>query len=261
MNGLVIVTILSVVLLAVRCSGNNQFPCGVPRKGYVDTILGGTIVDARDHPWNAALFHKHEYMIDWEYRCGGTLISDRAILTARHCASDISKSSLLVKLGLQNCETENRNTQSFTISTIHMVTEDQWTDFRNDIALVVLSKMVQFTRAILPACLPTQDVAVGEIGKVVGFGRTETNETSQYLRMLQLPIVYPFKCLRKHRDFCEIIDENQFCAGHTDGRSVCNGDSGGGFLFLRDGAMHVGGLVSFAARRGPFDNRCKEDGY
>ncbi|EDS27162.1 conserved hypothetical protein [Culex quinquefasciatus] len=243
---------------------DDHWICGIPRKTSVDLINGGNTVDSREHPWNAVIFHWNG--TDWEYQCGGTLISDLIVLTARHCTLESGVDPLpidyiMVKLGLPRLDHDDSNSQWYSASAIYTTDSGFKPNFRNDIALIALDEIVEFTNYILPACLVDEDVKVKETGTIVGFGRTENHKVSNRLRKLSVPIVNPLTCLRRQKEFVEIIDEYQFCAGYTDGQGVCNGDSGAGLLFMRNGTMQVGGIVAYSAPRGHFDYRCKENGY
>ena len=53
--------------------------CGMP--GPNSRIVGGEEATPHQYPWMAALF------IDDKWFCGGSLITDRHILTAAHCVA------------------------------------------------------------------------------------------------------------------------------------------------------------------------------
>lgn len=264
-RAIIFLSALGVLAKSLQCQPDKAPPCGVPRKEIIDLIVGGKIADAKEHPWHSALFHWSGS--GWEYNCGGTLINQLLVVTAHHCTLDngvgcqVPLGELLVMLGLQELDDDTLHSQKYSVSAIHTLAGKQLDNFRNDIALIELNTTVQFTEYILPACLVNQDVAVNETGTVVGFGSTENKTISRTLRVLKMPVLNPVTYLRRHNEFVHLIDERQFCAGHTDGRTVCNGDSGGGFVLPRNGTIQLAGIVSFTAARGTFDYSCKEDGY
>lgn len=60
-------------------------------------IFGGDPVEAGEFPWMSALGYLSEtYQISFD--CGGTIISDRFILTAAHCVKS-SREPVVVRLG------------------------------------------------------------------------------------------------------------------------------------------------------------------
>lgn len=56
--------------------------CGV--QGDLNRVVGGTVAEIDDFPWMALLQYRKGDKI--ESACGGTLINNRYIITAAHCA-------------------------------------------------------------------------------------------------------------------------------------------------------------------------------
>ena len=74
----------SILLICFKksfCTGNKAFACGVSNTKS-DRIAGGYETIPNEFPWQARLiFYSGSYQI----QCGGTLISDRWVLTAAQC--------------------------------------------------------------------------------------------------------------------------------------------------------------------------------
>lgn len=62
--------------------------CGRSESG--DRIVGGNITEIGEFPWLALLSYKKDNEIA-KYKCGGSLINNRYILTAAHCVAGAIK--------------------------------------------------------------------------------------------------------------------------------------------------------------------------
>ncbi|XP_070510033.1 serine protease easter-like [Chironomus tepperi] len=102
----------------------------------------------------------------------------------------------------------------------------------NDILLLKLKNDVQFTKWIIPICLPL-DSSVGGMDftklslEVAGFGKTENSTASDVKQRLDLDGIDNSQCERHYQPKNVNITSKQICAGGEEGRDSCNGDSGG----------------------------------
>merc|ERR1712227_194982 len=82
------------VTTTVDNGGNTeQCTCGIPNRS--NRIVGGQETEVNEYPWQVGLVSSSGTR-PW---CGGTLISDRHVMTAAHCTAGSSASSIKVLLG------------------------------------------------------------------------------------------------------------------------------------------------------------------
>ena len=127
----------------------STFECGrrpIYRRGYSSRISGGWNASPGELPWMARIEirnHDNQFIV-----CGGTLISDRHVLTAAHCLFNDNGyptfPSLNITLGATDVSVENEpGRQTFGLKRI--VTYTDWNLLENDIAIITLSRSVDFT--------------------------------------------------------------------------------------------------------------------
>lgn len=90
--------------------------CGQLRSTLIPLITNSYPTD--HWPWHAAIYHVDK--AQRTYRCGGTLINSKTILTAAHCVlhynEPLDASKILVYLGKLSLEEIESSGQSFAAS-------------------------------------------------------------------------------------------------------------------------------------------------
>ncbi|KAL1404793.1 hypothetical protein pipiens_005213 [Culex pipiens pipiens] len=255
----------ALLLLAIPLiAGSSIFQCGVPKVKINEVIVRGRDATPGSFPWHAAVYHRKGRSDS--YACGGTLVSSMFVLTADHCVKDAngyvqSSKRIFAWLGVHNLNVPNLQTsQHHDIFKIHRFTESQ--QKKNDIALLELSTEAVFNQHVQPACINREEEVTGQSGVAVGWGFTEDDDVSPTLQAARMPVVSTTTCLEHDRDtFGQTLDSSLFCAGYTNGTTVCNVDSGDGLHVKRGDAWYVVGIVSFTAQREVESLLCKKDSY
>jgi secreted trypsin-like serine protease len=126
-------------------SETSSFECG-RRPRFSSRIGHGFDASPGEYPWMARIEirnHDNQFIV-----CGGTLISDRHVLTAAHCLLDDNGyptfQSLDIILGATDVSVENEPGRQ-TFGWKQIVTYMDWTLLKNDIAIITLSRPVDFT--------------------------------------------------------------------------------------------------------------------
>ncbi|CAF1574303.1 unnamed protein product, partial [Adineta steineri] len=185
--------------------------------------------------------------------CAGTLIHEKYVLTAAHCAYDMMDGSLIsnyfIVVGTHYIN--DTNPIRFKIKSVRL--HKQYDDdlYSYDIALLELSHKVDLTNANVGLiCLPSTNNSLYPYEQmnsiVIGWGRLAENGPASYeLQQVQLPII------SNRNEFCmkQISDEFiQFCAGFIEGqKDACQGDSGGPLMIYDTdtSTWHIAGVTSY----------------
>ncbi|KRT86291.1 Trypsin, partial [Oryctes borbonicus] len=207
-------------------------------------ITYGQKTKAGEFPWHAALYHVRG--VGLNYICGGSLISKYHVITVAHCVSRsrsqnlLNPENLLVYLGKYYLKKwSNPGIQDHQVSRITRHPQYDSKTYSNDVAVLKLSHPAEFTDFVRPVCLweGSKDFnqLVGKFGTVVGWGFDENGKLTEELTMLNMPIISKEACIYSFPDFFSRFTTSEtFCAGFTNGTSVCNGDSGGGLVFPKN---------------------------
>uniref|UniRef100_A0A1B6LJF7 Peptidase S1 domain-containing protein n=1 Tax=Graphocephala atropunctata TaxID=36148 RepID=A0A1B6LJF7_9HEMI len=202
-------------------------------------ITNGKNSESREYPHMALIGYGNKDEISW--LCGGSLISERYILSAAHCSQSSKGVPKWARLGDFNVKSTMDDSaglaQSEEYEIIERINHPQYRSpsVYNDIALYKLGKTVQFNEYIRPICLQTEHQFPNTYAIATGWGRTEWGgKGSDILQKANLTITPRRQCSDAYRGAVGeklsngIRDASQMCAGDIEnGKDTCQGDSGG----------------------------------
>uniref|UniRef100_A0A182LSY4 Peptidase S1 domain-containing protein n=1 Tax=Anopheles culicifacies TaxID=139723 RepID=A0A182LSY4_9DIPT len=252
--------------------------CGTPTPDAEAYIIGGRNLSIAEVPWHMAIYKNLNAATlsdlrspDWKYVCGGSILTERLVVTAAHCfwATDAfhDKRFFVLVAGKYRREInaiEALPSQSFQIHEI--LHQPQYQDFAGyynlDIAIVVLNDLISYRSYIRPICLERnlrteseKRIKPNSVGRVAGWGfTTSTGNLSSVLNVIDIPTVDYVTCREySPATYRPYLTGDKFCAGDpSTGTGVCQGDSGGGFAIGKKVAgetvYYLYGLVSSAPR-------------
>lgn len=250
---------VGLILVLSVASGVCGIQCGLSAYKTKPLILYGTNVTSSKYPWHVGLYYR--VAGELSYKCGGTLITANKVLTAAHCVCSskgcVIPSQIVIKLGAISRSNETSSLQIMRVKDVEMHKGFHYISMENDLAKIILAGSVEFNEFVQPICLwnsrqtDIRDIG-GLDGTVIGWGKTEKSGLSDVLREVLMPVKTLSECLTSNPQFYgSKLSDNRFCAGyHNQGifGTACEGDSGGGMYFERDGVWRLRGVVSFQPR-------------
>ncbi|XP_058456743.1 venom protease-like [Malaya genurostris] len=221
----------------------------------VKLIVGGNLTKPGEFPHMAAIGWRRGNTESFD--CGGSLISDRFVLTAAHCYVELDGVfPTFVRLGDQNLVRQDDGAHP---KDVDIDTYMRHPNFKrreghyNDIALIKLVESVRFTNFIRPACLYDREQTSSDQAIATGFGLTEDHgDKSDELLKVSLNIYDNEVCGRGYvnsRQLKKGIMRSQLCAGNVlGGQDTCQGDSGGPLQITKQEnhcVFYILGITSF----------------
>ena len=221
--------------------------CGMIPTGSSPRIFGGSEVTPYSLPWQVVIVEQDSRYL----RCGGTLISDRHVLTSVFCADDIT--SLEVIVGIHNLNSLEGATRhrickfithpDYAETNVAIPIRDTGDDityvanpqYSFDFAIFHLLTPVEIIPRVAPACLPppsfTDDFLDGKPLEVSGWGWKNESYPSadvldNYLHSTTVFSIRNKQCNNEYNNFLrlvnstidfDLIDESMFCAFQPNG--------------------------------------------
>ncbi|XP_039986492.1 coagulation factor VII isoform X2 [Xiphias gladius] len=207
-------------------------------------IVGGVLQKQGGSPWQVLIHRSDGYGF-----CGGTLVSDRWVISAAHC---FEESADHVTIGDYDKQRPDPDEQLIKIQKVFVHPYFHAYTYDSDIALVYLARPVLRGPTALPACLPDAHLSnyllrENNRGMVTGWGLTHfMGRSSRFLRKVELPVVSYKDCTASTE---QVITDNMFCAGYLEASiDACSGDSGGPFVVYYRGTWFLTGVVSWGEK-------------
>ncbi|XP_071441700.1 serine protease snk-like [Hetaerina americana] len=230
-------------------------------------LVGGTKAVPKEFPHMAAIGYGPRDKISWV--CGGSLISEKFVLTAAHCITSNRGKESWVLLGseAQRSYGEDvpkgaRKGQTHPVIRRIRHPEYQPPSKYNDIALLEIGPALEpyalslSEKQLHPACLPDNFVDTDPIYVATGWGRVGYGEDpSLDLLKVELQLVDAAICndtfeqeIKSSNKLIRGIDKTMICAGYlAGGKDTCQGDSGGPLQIpFKNACMYeIWGITSF----------------
>mgnify|MGYP001791828258 CR=1 FL=1 len=224
--------------------GDHIYPFFTGMRNERIKITGGGDAVISDFPWQV-------YFISGSFRCGGSIIGDKWILTAAHCTHDdlgnpIPTISMSVKVGSSLI-----SGQTYNVSQVIVNEGYDHNTLLNDIALLKLTVPINNINA-RPIKLVTSDDVIngatdpGVLSTVTGWGYTQVTPITlpTSLQKVKLPLI----TIAQASTVWGTIPKTDIMAGLLNGnRDACNGDSGGPMVVPVPGEYKLAGIVSWGS--------------
>ncbi|XP_052846455.1 chymotrypsin BI [Drosophila gunungcola] len=200
----------------------------------MDRIFGGDVGNPHCFPYQVGMLLQRPKGLYW---CGGSLISEKHVITAAHCV-DMAKRAL-VFLGaneIKNAKEKGQVRLMVPSENFHIYPTWNPKRLKDDIALVRLPHAVSFNDRIHPIQLPKRHYEYrsfkNKLAIASGWGRyaTGVHAISNVLRYVQLQIIDGRTC---KSNFPLSYRGTNICTSGRNARSTCNGDSGGPLVLQR----------------------------
>ncbi|XP_066475284.1 ovochymase-2 [Tiliqua scincoides] len=225
--------------------------CGIalnPPRFLFSRIMGGEEAVPHSWPWQASV------QIAGENVCGGAVLTKMWVVTAAHCFlhREQYRDVWSVAVGIHDIKAQEQNSQKRLVKQYMIHPAFNSTTMDSDIALVQLSKPLDFNQYVRPVCLPEREdkIEPSQVCVITGWGiHNEDREESRKLQQLEVPILVSEECQKYYQNHSGGVNKRMLCAGFpAEGdKDSCAGDSGGPLVCPSEdsGYYILNGIISW----------------
>ncbi|XP_070504820.1 CLIP domain-containing serine protease B9-like [Chironomus tepperi] len=232
---------------------------GNPLNEKISTI-GVQNASRTDSPWFALIEIKSNGL-----RCGGSLISDRFVVTAAHCLDSFQnldtptlKHGMVIKLGEWKTDLENdcdysteecesvAEIQPNSVKIHESYDKSSKTKQKYDIAVIKLAwqpSKSEYIQNIELSILESNAKLTNQILTVTGFGQYKPGVYTNIKKKIQIKIFSDNFCLKKHKK--HYSSSYHICGLGYEGVTTCSGDSGSGLVRTVNGTTYLEGITAY----------------
>ncbi|NXC57285.1 PRS55 protease, partial [Aleadryas rufinucha] len=189
----------------------------------------GTHVKPGEFPWHVSIQSRGKHI------CGGTIISALWIVTAAHCFAEELPADLTVAVGGVDLSLP---LEQHSPDSLILHEEFNRTSLQNDIALILLSNPIEFSKEKIPICLPFMcDMGTWQHCWAAGWDNTSAASSwillfsfaaaSHVLQKTRMKLISKEKCLEQMPHLVGSVMCAETERGGGGGGEGCQVDSGG----------------------------------
>ncbi|XP_041360608.1 uncharacterized protein LOC121376891 [Gigantopelta aegis] len=227
--------------------------CGTRKSHMISFIVNGNNAAKGAWPWQVSIQRVRKHY------CGGSLISDKFVITAAHCVEAYRLDFRYIEVVVGATDISKKEKYQRRIKIKRLTIHNHIYHVKNDVALIELAEPVVFNDYVRPVCLPDDRDVFSRSSQcyATGWGRTVSFEGPKpaWLQEAKMSLWNTEKC-NSSLAWNSRISDTHVCAGYYSGIiSPCLGDSGGPLVCLtNENTWKLRGVTSFVSKK------CKQPG-
>lgn len=222
-------------------------PCGVPMYKPTlgetgDRIVGG--METQQNSWPFQISFQSINIFPSGHFCGGTIINNQWAISAAHCFQLRINDTIRIKFADHRTYEYDDGEFDRYAQKIFIHPDYDYETIQHDIALVKFNAPIQYSKRVLPICLPkfVDKLPSGAMVHTIGWGETYVLGPSEVLKQATLQHIPSEKC---NPNAPIKVTEDMICAGNRTGDGICSADSGGPMMYNFNGRWTLFGVVSW----------------